>query len=225
MSAISHESVHRAARLPEDMTRPIAGSRKIYVEGSRAGVRVPMREIAQADTPASFGAQKNPPITVYDTSGPYTDPEAHIDLLRGLSPLRDPWITARDDTDLLEGPSSSYGRARQHDPKLAHLRFEHLRAPRRARAGACVTQMRYARAGQISPEMEFIAVRENLRLREMREAYGRAGYLKQHRGHAWGVRIPDEITPEYVRDEVARGRAIIPANVNHPESEPMIIGR
>jgi phosphomethylpyrimidine synthase len=225
MSAISHEFVHRAARLPEDMTRPIAGSRKIYVEGSRAGVRVPMREIAQADTPASFGAQKNPPITVYDTSGPYTDPEAHIDLLRGLSPLRDPWITARDDTDLLEGPSSSYGRARQHDPKLAHLRFEHLRAPRRARAGACVTQMRYARAGQISPEMEFIAVRENLRLREMREAYGRAGYLKQHRGHAWGVRIPDEITPEYVRDEVARGRAIIPANVNHPESEPMIIGR
>jgi phosphomethylpyrimidine synthase len=225
MSAISHESVHRAARLPEDMTRPIAGSRKIYVEGSRAGVRVPMREIGQADTPASFGAQKNPPITVYDTSGPYTDPEAHIDLLRGLSPLRDPWITARDDTDLLEGPSSSYGRARQHDPKLAHLRFEHLRAPRRARAGACVTQMRYARAGQISPEMEFIAVRENLRLREMREAYGRAGYLKQHRGHAWGVRIPDEITPEYVRDEVARGRAIIPANVNHPESEPMIIGR
>ncbi len=225
MSAISHESVHRAARLPEDMTRPIAGSRKIYVEGSRAGVRVPMREIGQADTPASFGAQKNPPITVYDTSGPYTDPEAHIDLLRGLSPLRDPWITARDDTDLLEGPSSSYGRARQHDPKLTHLRFEHLRAPRRARAGACVTQMRYARAGQISPEMEFIAVRENLRLREMREAYGRAGYLKQHRGHAWGVRIPDEITPEYVRDEVARGRAIIPANVNHPESEPMIIGR
>jgi phosphomethylpyrimidine synthase len=225
MSAISHEFVHRAARLPEDMTRPIAGSRKIYVEGSRAGMRVPMREIAQADTPASFGAQKNPPITVYDTSGPYTDPEAHIDLLRGLSPLRDPWITARDDTDLLEGPSSSYGRARQHDPKLAHLRFEHLRAPRRARAGACVTQMRYARAGQISPEMEFIAVRENLRLREMREAYGRAGYLKQHRGHAWGVRIPDEITPEYVRDEVARGRAIIPANVNHPESEPMIIGR
>ena len=225
MSAISHEFVHRAARLPEDMTRPIAGSRKIYVEGSRAGVRVPMREIGQADTPASFGAQKNPPITVYDTSGPYTDPEAHIDLLRGLSPLRDPWITARDDTDLLEGPSSSYGRARQHDPKLAHLRFEHLRAPRRARAGACVTQMRYARAGQISPEMEFIAVRENLRLREMREAYGRAGYLKQHRGHAWGVRIPDEITPEYVRDEVARGRAIIPANVNHPESEPMIIGR
>jgi phosphomethylpyrimidine synthase len=223
MSAIPEDFIHSATRLSADLTRSIPGSQKVYVNG--AGVRVPMREIRQADTPASFGAQPNPPVTVYDTSGPYTDPDAKIDLLQGLPPLRGPWIQARGDTVQLSGPSSSYGQARQHDAKLAPLRFQHIRAPRRAPAGGNVTQMHYARRGIVTPEMEFIAVRENLRLGEMREAYERAGYLKQHRGRRFGATIPDEITPEFVRDEVARGRAIIPANVNHPESEPMIIGR
>jgi len=225
MSAIPEEFVNRAARLSEDVTRHIAGSKKICVRGSRADIQVPMREIRQADTPASFGAQCNPPITVYDTSGPYTDPDTSIDLLKGLPSLRGPWIAARDDSERLAGPGSKFGRARQFDPNLAHLRFEHIRKPRRAKAGRNVTQMHYARRGIVTPEMEFIAIRENLRLNELREAYERAGYLKQHRGRHFGAVMPPEITPEFAREEVARGRAIIPANINHPESEPMIIGR
>ncbi|MGH8500905.1 MAG: phosphomethylpyrimidine synthase ThiC [Gammaproteobacteria bacterium] len=225
MSAIPEEFLHATTRLSQEVTRPIAGSHKVYVQGSRAELRVPMREIRQADTPASFGAQRNPAITVYDTSGPYTDPDADIDLLKGLAPLRAPWIIERDDTQELHGPSSAYGRTRQTDPGLARLRFGHIRKPRRGKSGMNVTQMHYACAGHVTPEMEFIAVRENCRLREMREAYERAGYLKQHRGRRFGAAIAREITPEFVRDEVARGRAIIPANINHPESEPMIIGR
>jgi phosphomethylpyrimidine synthase len=225
MSAIPEEFVHRAARLSADITRPIAGSKKIYVRGSRADMRVPMREIKQSDTPASFGAEKNPTVTMYDTSGPYTDPEVKIDLLQGLPALRSYWIETRGDTVWLAGPSSEFGRARQSDPRLAHLRFGHIRNPRRAKAGFNVTQMHYARAGHITPEMEFIAIRENLRLNEMRAAYEQASYLKQHQGRRFGAAVPDQITPEFVRDEVARGRAIIPANINHPESEPMIIGR
>jgi len=188
-------------------------------------LRVPMREIRQADTSASFGAQPNPPVTVYDTSGPYTDPEAAIDLLAGLPALRTSWIDERNDTQILSGPSSSYGRARQADADLARLRFRHIREPRLGKPGANVTQMHYARKGVVTPEMEFIAIRENCRLRELREAYEHAGYLRQHRGNRFGAMIPDTVTPDFVRDEVARGGAIIPANINHPESEPMIIGR
>jgi phosphomethylpyrimidine synthase len=193
-----------------------------------------MREISQTDTPAAFGAEKNPPVCVYDTSGPYTDPEARIDIRSGLPALRSRWIEDRADTDLLAGPTSRYGQERLADPKLAELRFDLKRAPRRARAGANVTQMHYARRGIVTPEMEFIAIRENLRRREYLEELRSSGPLgkklaelmgRQHRGESFGAAIPAEVTPQFVRDEVARGRAIIPANVNHPETEPMVIGR
>jgi phosphomethylpyrimidine synthase len=184
-----------------------------------------MREIMQADTATLAGTERNPSITVYDTSGVYNDPDVKIDLLKGLPALRSRWITERGDDAQLSGPSSRFGRARQQDAALATLRFEHIRRPLRAKPGCSVTQMHYARKGIVTPEMEFVAIRENLRLNEMRQAYVEAGYLRQHPGKHFGASIPNEITPEFVRDEVARGRAIIPANINHPESEPMIIGR
>ena len=225
MSAIPEEFVNKTARLSEEVTRPFTNSKKIFVEGSRPDLRVPMREIEQSPTPADMGEEFNPPITVYDTSGPYTDPSAKIDLLQGLAPLRENWILERNDTEELAGPTSDYGRARQDDPALAKLRFEHIRKPRRATAGANVTQMHYAKQGIVTPEMEYIAIRESLRLQELRADPRYAKLLRQHKGHSFGASIPDEITPEFVRDEVARGRAIIPANINHPELEPMIIGR
>jgi len=223
-----------SAHVDEAAIHPLPRSRKVYIEGSRADIRVPMREISQTDTPAAFGAEKNPPVCVYDTSGPYTDPEARIDIRSGLPALRSRWIEDRADTDLLAGPTSRYGQERLADPKLAELRFDLKRAPRRARAGANVTQMHYARRGIVTPEMEFIAIRENLRRREYLEELRSSGPLgkklaelmgRQHRGESFGAAIPAEVTPQFVRDEVARGRAIIPANVNHPESEPMVIGR
>jgi phosphomethylpyrimidine synthase len=221
MSAIPEDFIRKTAQLSADVTRPFPNSSRIFVPGSRPDIRVPMREIHQADTAASFGVEKNPPITVYDTSGPYTDPDATIDLLAGLPSVRGSWIAERDDTEQLDGPSSEFGRQRQHDPELAQLRFEHIRKPRRARAGHNVTQMHYARQGIITPEMEFVAIRENLRLEEMADS----DLLKQHPGVNFGASVPDRVTPEFVRDEVARGRAIIPANINHTELEPMIIGR
>jgi len=225
MSAIPKEFLSKTASLSEDATRPFPASRKIFVAGSRPDLQVGMREIALAPTPTSNGAEENPPITVYDTSGPYTDPRATIDLRKGLPALRGRWILERRDTEQLDGPSSEYGRERERDPKLANLRFEHIRKPRRARPGANVTQMHYARRGIVTPEMEYIAIRETLRLNEFRRDPRYAKLLRQHQGANFGAAIPDEITPEFVRDEVARGRAIIPANINHPESEPMIIGR
>ncbi len=225
MSAIPKEFLKKTAQLSAAVTRPIPGSAKVYVPGSRFDLRVPMRVVEQTSTAASFGAEENPPITVYDTSGQYTDPNAHIDLLRGLPPLRKPWIEERGDSTELDGPSSEYGRQRLTDEQLAALRFEHVRKPRCANPGANVTQMHYARQGTITPEMEFIAIRENLRLQELRADPRYQALLAQHEGHSFGAHIPDAVTPEFVRDEVARGRAIIPANINHPELEPMIIGR
>ncbi|MBL3589153.1 MAG: phosphomethylpyrimidine synthase ThiC [gamma proteobacterium endosymbiont of Lamellibrachia anaximandri] len=225
MSAIPEDFIKKTASLSEEVTRPFLKSKKIYVEGSRPDIRVPMREIEQDPTAASFGAEENPPITVYDTSGPFTDPEQKIDLMKGMPDLRSGWIDERDDTELLEGPSSDYGRIRQGDAELANLRFEHIRAPRRARPGQNVTQMHYARQGIITPEMEFVAIRENCRLQEMRADPRYAKLLRQHAGEPMGANIPDEITPEFVRAEIAAGRAIIPANINHPEMEPVIIGR
>ncbi|OOG23419.1 phosphomethylpyrimidine synthase ThiC [Thioalkalivibrio denitrificans] len=225
MSAIPQDFIDRTARLSEEITRPFPNSRKIFVEGASPDIRVPMREVSQAPTHASTGVEDNPPITVYDTSGPYTDPQAEIDLLKGLPALREAWIEARQDTERLDGPTSEFGRARAADPELAALRFEHIRAPRRARPGLNVTQMHYARRGVITPEMVFVAVRENCRLQEMRADPRYAKLLRQHPGQPFGACIPDEITPEFVRDEVAAGRAIIPSNINHPELEPMIIGR
>ncbi|KRT55669.1 hydroxymethylpyrimidine synthase [endosymbiont of Ridgeia piscesae] len=225
MSAIPEDFIKKTANLSEEVTRPFLKSKKIYVEGSRPDIRVPMREIEQDPTAASFGAEENPPITVYDTSGPFTDPEQKIDLMKGMPDLRSGWIDERNDTEQLEGPSSEYGRARQGDPELAGLRFEHIRAPRRAKPGQNVTQMHYARQGIITPEMEFVAIRENCRLQEMKADPRYAKLLRQHAGEPMGAQIPDEITPEFVRSEIAAGRAIIPANINHPEMEPMIIGR
>jgi phosphomethylpyrimidine synthase len=225
MSAIPEEFIQRTTELSASSTKPVDGSRKVYVQGSRPDIRVPMREIDLDDTPASFGAERNPPVPVYDTSGPYTDPVVKVDLLKGLGDVRSAWIDERDDTEWLEGPSSDYGRQRQSDPALAHLRFEHLRKPRRAKAGGNVTQMHYARKGIVTPEMEFIAIRESMKLQELRKNPEYAKVLMQHPGQSFGAHLPNEITPEFVRDEVAAGRAIIPANINHPELEPMIIGR
>ena len=224
-----------AAQVDEAAIQPLPNSRKVYVQGSRPDIRVPMREIRQADTHTARGVEKNPPIYVYDTSGPYTDPAVQIDIRAGLPPLRARWIEERDDTEALPGLSSEYGRRRAGMANLAHLRFPGLaRRPRRAKPGMNVTQMHYARRGLITPEMEFIAIRENLRRREYLESLRASGsrgeklaqlLSRQHPGQAFGAAIPEEITPEFVRSEVARGRAIIPANINHPESEPMIIGR
>ncbi len=209
-----------AAHVDEAAIAPLPNSRKIYVQGSRPDIRVPMREIVQRDTPASFGAEKNPPLAVYDTSGPYTDPSVRIDLRAGLPPLRANWIAERGDTEALPGPTSRYGMERLADPTLAELRFPAQRTPRRAKPGANVTQMHYARRGIVTPEMEFVAIRENQRMEAFSEMLRR-----QHPGQGFGAKLPKLVTPEFVRDEVAAGRAIIPANINHPESEPMAIGR
>ncbi|MFQ5568211.1 MAG: phosphomethylpyrimidine synthase ThiC [Rhodothermales bacterium] len=203
------------------MTRPLPGSRRIYVPGSRPDIRVPMRQVQQDDTPSLFGASKNPAVYVYDTSGPYTDPDVDVDVRKGIAPIRARWIEERGDTEELAALSSAFGRARAADPLLDPLRFEHIRRPLRAKPGGRVTQMHYARRGVVTPEMEFIAIRENQKLDALKET----GLLDQHPGQAFGAQIPPVITPEFVRDEVARGRAIIPANINHPELEPMIIGR
>ncbi|MDN3518649.1 phosphomethylpyrimidine synthase ThiC [Aquisalimonas lutea] len=207
--------------LDPEITRPFPGSRRVWVTGSRPDLRVPMREIEQADTLSDRGRETNPPLTVYDTSGPYTDPDAVIDLRRGLDCPRQPWIEERGDTEQLDGPSSAFGRQRAEDPATAALRFEHIRPPRRALPGRNVSQMHYARQGVITPEMEYVAIRENQRRQEIRDQC----LLKRHAGQGFGASIPDEITPEFVREEVARGRAIIPCNINHPELEPMAIGR
>ncbi|MFZ2159363.1 MAG: phosphomethylpyrimidine synthase ThiC, partial [Bradyrhizobium sp.] len=216
------------AQVDDAAVKPLPNSRKVYV----GELRVPMREVSQADTPSMFGGEMNPPVYVYDCSGPYTDPAAKIDIRSGLPALREPWILARNDTELLREPSSSFGKERLADPKLAELRFNLKRNPRKGKSN--VSQMHYARKGVITPEMEFIAIRENLQ----REAYieslkatGKTGekmlelLMKQHRGESFGASIPQKIDAEFVRSEVARGRAIIPANINHPESEPMVIGR
>jgi len=205
---------------------PLPNSRKIYVTGSRADLRVPMREISLSGD--------NAPVTVYDCSGTYSDPDATIDIRKGLGTPRAAWIAERNDTELLAGPTSDYGRQRLADEKLDALRFELHRQPRRALDGRNVTQMHYARQGIITPEMEYVAIRENLRRKEYLaglRAQGEKGQRmanllgRQHRGESFGAAIPEEITPEFVREEIARGRAIIPANINHPELEPMIIGR
>ncbi|MFO7579764.1 phosphomethylpyrimidine synthase ThiC [Nitrosomonas halophila] len=213
-----------SAQVDAAAIQPLPNSRKIYLQGSRSDIRVPMREISQSDTATSQGVEKNPPIYVYDTSGPYTDPAASIDIRQGLPPVREQWIDERADTEILSGFSSSYSRERLSDPKLMDMRFHLKRPARRAKSGANVTQMHYARRGIITPEMEFIAIRENQR-REQADLNGEGLLTRQHPGQGFGAAIQQWITPEFVRAEVACGRAIIPANINHPEAEPMIIGR
>ncbi|WP_163993022.1 phosphomethylpyrimidine synthase ThiC [Pyxidicoccus caerfyrddinensis] len=200
----------------------LPASRKVYVSGTvHPDLRVPLREISQTPTRHGHGPDaketSNPPVHVYDSSGPYTDPSAPIDVRQGLPSVRESWIVGRGDTEELPGISSEYGRVREADPRLNGLRFSHRRKPRVAKKGGNVSQLHYARRGLITPEMEYVAIRENLKVE--------AALSAQHPGHSWGASIPRMITPEFVRDEVARGRAIIPANINHPELEPMIIGR
>ncbi|MFV0371633.1 MAG: phosphomethylpyrimidine synthase ThiC, partial [Azonexus sp.] len=211
------------AHVDEAAVKPLPNSRKIYVEGSRPDIRVPMREIAQDDTPTAFGGEKNPPIYVYDCSGPYSDPTARIDIRNGLPALRAKWIAERNNTEELKDLSSEFGRIRAADQSLDELRFPGLhRKPLRAKPGKNVTQIHYARQGIITPEMEFIAIRENNNRRAYIESLKASGpqgaklaalMTRQHPGQNFGASMPEEITPEFVRSEVARGRAVIPANI------------
>ncbi|HYH57228.1 MAG TPA: phosphomethylpyrimidine synthase ThiC, partial [Anseongella sp.] len=204
---------------PQVISRtPFSGSEKVYVNGRLHPLRVAMRSVRLGEP------ENNPPVTVYDTSGPYTDPSSEIDVHKGLPRLRQPWILRREDTEQLPGITSQYGRARLGNTALDPLRFAQLHLPRRAKTGRNVTQMHYARKGIITPEMEYVAIRENQRIDQPPEQDG--PLWRQHPGNSFGARTPrGPVTPEFVREEVAAGRAIIPANVNHPESEPMIIGR
>jgi phosphomethylpyrimidine synthase len=212
--------VSKDAGLDKAALESFENSKKVYIEGSTPDIQVPFREISISDTPSEFGAEKNAPVLTYDTSGPYTDPKSKIDIKNGLIPLRNKWIEDRKDTEQLQGPSSTFGKKRKTDPSLEDMRFNLKRNPKKAMAGKNVSQMHYAKKGIITPEMEFIAIRENQR----RE--GISDILQtQHPGENHGAKIPQKITAEFVRDEVAKGRAIIPANINHPETEPMIIGR
>ena len=212
--------VSKDADLDKAALESFENSKKVYVEGSTPDIQVPFREISISDTPSEFGAEKNAPVLTYDTSGPYTDPKSKIDIKNGLIPLRNKWIEDRKDTEQLQGPSSTFGKKRKTDPSLEDMRFNLKRNPKKAMAGKNVSQMHYAKKGIITPEMEFIAIRENQRRQGISD-------IRQtpHPGENHGAKIPQKITAEFVRDEVAKGRAIIPANINHPETEPMIIGR
>ncbi len=221
MSAIPDTGLSQTAIVDEKIVAPFPNSKKIFVTGSRPDIRVAMREITCAATQTRTGLEQNVPITVYDTSGPYSDPDAVIDIRSGLPTMRQVWIEERDDTRLLSGPTSGYSEQRLNDPELKKLRYVAPPMPRVAKPGATVTQMHYARQGRITPEMEYIAIRENQRLHEYRDEV----LLRRHAGVPGLSTLPALVTPEFVRDEVAAGRAIIPANINHPESEPMIIGR
>lgn len=222
MSLQQSKNLSESAQVDQQSIQPFPRSQKVYVQGSRPDIRVPMREISLDVTPTDFGGEINAPVLVYDTSGPYTDPNVTIDVRKGLADVRSGWIEDRGDTEKLPGLSSEFGQRRLNDAELTAMRFAHVRNPRRAKSGQNVTQMHYARKGIITAEMEYVAIRENMKLQEAREA----GLLtEQHAGHSFGASIPKEITAEFVRDEVARGRAIIPANINHTELEPMIIGR
>lgn len=222
MNAESDKFLDKISKLDTATQKYFPNSRKVYVQGSRPDIQVPMREIQLTATQTELGFEENAPIRVYDTSGPYSDGSVTTNLRAGLPAIRSKWIEERNDTELLEKVSSVFGQARQTDLQTEHLRFEHIRLPRRAKAGHNVSQLHYARKGIITPEMEFIAIRENMARLQAQDA-GIDG--AQHGGESFGASIPQSITPEFVRDEVARGRAIIPANINHPEIEPMIIGR
>lgn len=203
---------------------PFPNSKKIYMEGDLHPIHVAMREIELSPTQLSNGTMEhNPPVTVYDTSGPYTDEHAEIDITKGLPRIREQWILNRNDVDVLDGITSEYGKARLADPKLAALRFSYNHQPKVARDGKEVTQLYYARQGIVTAEMEYVAIRENQRIQQLEAVSPEMAF--QHEGNSFGANTPKKITPEFVRDEIAAGRAIIPNNINHPESEPMIIGR
>jgi len=214
----SSETLTSLSSVNKAFIEPFPNSKKVYVKGSRDDINVPMRQIKLTDTIGDL-AEKNDPVHVYDTSGPYTDPSKRISYREGIDTVRSNWIEERGDTEILDSVSSNFSNERLNNKELDELRFEHLRAPRKAKKGKNVTQMHYARKGITTPEMEFIAIRENCLWQEYQDQVG------QHEGESFGASIPKVITPEFVRDEVARGRAIIPNNINHPETEPMIVGR
>ncbi|MCH2347080.1 MAG: phosphomethylpyrimidine synthase ThiC [Pseudomonadales bacterium] len=222
MNANPKNFLDRIDQLDTSAQKHFPNSRKVYVEGSRPDLQVPMREITLTSTQTESGVEGNPPIRVYDSSGIYSDADCEIDLRAGLPSLRAPWILERGDSEQLKSPSSDFGKVRFSDAKTAHLRFEHIKNPLRAKSGENVTQLHYARQGIITPEMEFVAIRENT---AQQQASEQPELAAQHHGQSHGASIPFEITPEFVRNEIALGRAIIPANINHPEIEPMIIGR
>jgi len=221
MSANPESFLSEKAKVDELAIESFPNSQKIYIQGSRTDIRVPMREISQSPTLVGTVKEENPCIAVYDTSGPYTDTNVKIDIRKGLHHLRQAWIDERSDTEALVQFSSAYGRQRMQSQELEQIRYEHTPLPRRAISGKNVSQMHYARQGMITPEMEYIAIRENQKM----DSYTDQNLLQRHPGMGFGAEIPDVITPEFVRDEIAKGRAIIPANINHPEIEPMIIGR
>ena len=222
MTQTLSQHLSATAQVDQQSIQPFPNSRKIYVQGSRPDILVPMREISLTPTETDEGIEENAPVFVYDTSGPYSDPSVSIDVRKGLADVRSAWIDERADTEVLSGLSSRFGQERLDDPELSAMRFASIRNPRRAKAGKNVTQMHYARQGIITPEMEFVAIRENLKLEKARAS---GLFDSQHPGQSFGASIPKEITPEFVRSEIARGRAIIPANINHTELEPMILGR
>jgi phosphomethylpyrimidine synthase len=213
-----------ARRLDEALLQPMPASRLVHISGSREDLKVPMREIRQSDTQSTNGPMPNPPVYVYETAAAYSQPDRRPDPAVGLNPLRQGWIEERADCERLGEKTSSFARS-EADRIEPDLVFPASQLPRRARSGNNVSQMHYARRGIVTPEMEYVAIRENCALDRMREAYEAAGLMRRHPGDPRGARLPEVVTPEFVRDEVAAGRAIIPANVNHPEVEPMIIGR
>lgn len=224
MSTLQHTLRH-TAKADDASLSPLPNSQKTYVLGSREDIRVPFRAIAQTDTPASFGSETNPDIFVYDTSGPYTDPEVTIDIRKGLAPLRATWIAERNDVEELATASSRFSQQSQRNIQTENIRFDLQRKPLRAKPGKNVTQLHYARQGIITPEMEFVAIRENQQRLDLGNEEVEKILNQRHAGQSFGAHIPSIITPEFVRQEIAAGRAILPNNINHPESEPMIIGR
>lgn len=222
MKTISLTPLNQSVQVDRSAIAPFPNSKKIYVQGSKPSIQVPMREVSVSSTQTSSTPEYNPSVTIYDNSGIYTDPQANIDICKGLPDIRSIWINDRQATEQLTQLSSNFAQQRLTNPELQSMRFGLNRLPKKAKVGQNITQMHYAKKGIITDEMEFVAIRENLRLQEQLEA---GVYNQQHKGNSFGASIPQQITPEFVREEIARGRAIIPANINHVELEPMIIGR
>lgn len=222
MKTISLTPLNQSVQVDRSAIAPFPNSKKTYVQGSKPSIQVPMREVSVSSTQTSSTPEYNPSVIIYDTSGIYTDPQANIDICKGLPDIRSIWINDRQATQQLTQLSSNFAQQRLTNPELQSMRFGLNRLPKKAKSGQNITQMHYAKKGIITDEMEFVAIRENLRLQEQLEA---GVYNQQHKGNSFGASIPQQITPEFVRQEVARGRAIIPANINHVELEPMIIGR
>ncbi len=220
---MNSQSFTNLRNVDPSLTENFPSSQKVFVKGSRDDIKVPFRKITLSPTQKSNGdTEENPPLYVYDTMGAYVDPEKEINLCKGIEDIRTKWIEQREDSEILNDFSSVYFHKRLEDDELKDIRFPNIKKPRRAKKGKNITQMHYARKGIITPEMEYVAIRENQKLDACKN---NEILLKQHEGENFGVKMPETYTPEFVRDEIASGRAVLPANINHPEIEPMIIGR